>query len=287
MIPFSLVPEKPLYAISRHFLSTGSFLSSFFPNLDLTLKQAEYSYSAREYASMSFAAALINAIFMLVGLVTISYLLQRDLLAVILFLCLCVFFVSFSSIIFYPGMRAARRAQLIEHNLIYAVRQILIELRSGVTLFSALASVTTDYEETSKEFAKIVNKIESGAPELDVLAEASTTSPSPGMRKVLWQVSNALKVGSDISSALDSQVQDLMKERIEQIRKYGQELSPWTMMYLLGAVIFPSLGVTMLIVLTTFINTPLPDNLFLLLSIFLAGFQVFFMHLVSSRRPLI
>ncbi|MFH0714018.1 MAG: type II secretion system F family protein [Candidatus Micrarchaeota archaeon] len=287
MIPFSLIPEKPLFESSKLLFPIGSFLASFFPLLDLWLRQADSDYTPREYASMSFLAAAFNALFLFIGLLIIGFLAKQEILIIAIILPVLMMLFTFVTIVIYPKIIAMRRAKQIEFNLIHAVRQILIELRSGVTLFSAMASVTVDYGEASVEFRKIVNKIESGAPELDVLAEASTGSPSPSMRRLLWQVSNALKVGSDVSAALDSQVEDLTRERIEQIRRYGQELSPWTMMYLLGAVICPSLGVTMLIVLTTFIKAALPSIVFVIILVGLLLFQLFFMNLVSSRRPMI
>ncbi len=287
MIPFSLIPEKVLYDFSKHFLVVGNFLSSFFPLLGDWVKQAEYKYGAREFASMAFVASMFNAIFLIVFLSLISFGIKKDLLTLTIALALLLVIISFLSIIFYPSVVSIRRARGIDYSLIHAVRQIVIELRSGVTLFVAINSVTVDYGETSKEFKKIVNSIEGGSPELDVLAEVSSTTPSMGLRKILWQISNALKVGSDVSIALEAQLQDLTKERIEHIKRYGQELSPWTMMYMMGAVIFPSLGVTVLIVLSTFLNATLPPVIFPVILVLLLGFQLFFMNLVSSRRPLI
>ncbi len=150
-----------------------------------------------------------------------------------------------------------------------------------------MKSVTIDYGEASAEFKKIVMNIESGAPEADVLADASASTPSNGMKRVLWQISNALKVGSDVSNALEAQLSDLTSERLEQIRRYGQELSPWTMMYMLAAIIFPSLGVTTLIVLSTFLHVVMPPIVFPAIVSMLVLFQLFFMNLVSSRRPAI
>lgn len=287
MIPFSLIPEKPLYSLSKQFVSIGSFLSSLFPLLDTWLRQSEYSYSPREFASMAFAAALFNSIFLVIMVSIIGLLAQRDTLLVSIALGFFMLATTFSSVVLYPAIVSIRRARDIDYNLIHAVRQIVIELRSGVTLFSAIASATIEYGEVSKEFKKIVNKIESGSSELDVFSEASSTNPSLGMRRIFWQVSNALKVGSDVSIALETQLEDLTRERIEQIKRYGQELSPWVMMYMLVAVIFPSLGVTMLIVLTTFLNTALPPVIFPVILAILTGFQLFFMNLVGSRRPMI
>ncbi len=287
MIPFSLIPEKPLYIISKSFKAIGNFIASFFPLLQAWLKQAEYAYSPREFSAIAFAAGLFNALFLIALVSLAGYIVQRDLIVLSLAIGLLMSLLTMVSILAYPAVVSIRRARQIDVNLINAVRQVLIELRSGVTLFSAIASVTTDYGEASQEFKKIIGQIEGGVPEADALADASASTPSNGMKKVLWQISNALKVGSDVSLALEAQLEDLTSERLEQIRRYGQELSPWTMMYMLAAIIIPSLGVTMLIVLSTFLNAAIPSLIFPVTIFIMILFQLFFMNFVGTRRPAI
>lgn len=287
MIPFTLLPEKPLFLVSKSFLAVGRFISSFFPLLAMWLRQSEYAYSPREFSAMAFAASLFNSLFLFAVLNIFGYLIARDVAVIAIAVAGTMFLFTLLSILAYPVIVSMRRARQIDVNLINAVRQILIELHSGVTLFSAMKSVTIDYGEASVEFKKIVSRIESGTSEADVLADASAYTPSNGMRRVLWQISNALKVGSDVSTALEAQLGDLTSERLEQIRRYGQELSPWTMMYMLVAIIFPSLGVTTLIVLSTFLQVAMPPVIFPAIVFILVLFQLFFMNLVSSRRPAI
>ncbi|PIT85466.1 hypothetical protein COU36_03090, partial [Candidatus Micrarchaeota archaeon CG10_big_fil_rev_8_21_14_0_10_59_7] len=78
---------------------------------------------------------------------------------------------------------------------------------------------------------------------------------------------------------------ELTRERIDQIRKYGQELSPWTMIYMMAAVILPSLGVTVLIVIASFMSVGIPAVVLPVIVLMLVGFQLFFMNFVASRRP--
>ena len=139
----------------------------------------------------------------------------------------------------------------------------------------------------SNAFSKIVQKINSGVPELEALAEASTTNPSHQYRRLLWQISNALKVGSDLGRVLELQIDELTRERVDQIRRYGQELSPWTMIYMMAAVIVPSLGVTMLIVIVGFLDVTVPKIILAVVLAGLIGFQLFFLNFVNSRRPAI
>jgi len=287
-IPFSPLPPRVLEKFSRRFSGAGNVISAFLPFLRESLLQAEYEFSAREYSAMAFTAALLNFSFALVSLLFLAFATKQPALYPLsIGVAILLFFGSFATILAYPRIIALKRMRQLETQLIPAMRQLLIEIKSGVPLFNAMASISTDYGEVSKELKKVVQKINSGTPELEALAEASTANPSHQFRRILWQVSNALKVGSDVGKVLSLQIDELTRERVDQIRRYGQELSPWTMIYMMAAVIVPSLGVTMMIVIVGFLDVVVPKVLLLVVIAGLVGFQLFFMNFVNSRRPAI
>lgn len=286
--PFAFLPPNVSLSLSHHFHSAGHFASVFFPSLREDLLQSEIPFSQINYAALALSVAITNALAMGVLLGVLAIGLSNALLgAAAGLVTFGVFFISFLTVLYYPRIIARKRARELERNLIPAIQQLLIEIKSGVTLFNAMASVSQDYGEVSKEFKKIVVKMNSGIHELDALSEVTEANPSKSFRKALWQISNALKVGSNLSGVLENQVTVLTRERIDQIRRYGQELSPWTMMYMMAAVIMPSIGVAMLIVIMGFLSFSLPRVVLAALWIFLAVFQLFFMNLVASRRPAI
>ncbi len=285
-IPFSLLPTPVLINFSRKFVNAGVFVSTLFPFLRDSLAQAESEFNSRQYGAIAFTAALTNAVVLGALAVFVAIVSRNPTLVVpALMLATVVAFASFVTIIYFPQVIAKRRMRALETQLIPALRQMLIEIKSGVPLFNAMASISMDYGEVSKEFKKMVQRINSGTPELDAIADATTENPSHQFRRVLWQLSNALKVGSDVSKVMELQIEELTKERIDQIRKYGQELSPWTMIYMMTAVILPSLGVTMLIVVVAFVDVTIPKLLLPAIAGGLMLFQLFFMNFVSSRRP--
>ncbi len=272
---------------SENFLIFGRALVSAFPSLRDSLRQGEYPYAAKDYASIAFVISLINSIAILLLIEFISMVGQINLLLIGIVACVLVFIFSLITVLAYPSIVNSRKAKSIDAQLIPALRQLLIEVRSGVPLFNSMASLTYDYGEVSDQFRKIVQIINAGTPEIDTLTESASSTPSAQFRKVLWQISNALKVGSDVSNVIESQVVDLTRTRVDQIRRYGQELSPWTMIYMMAAVIVPSLGVAMLIVVISFLGSPLPKVVLYVILIGLIGFQLFFLNFVSSRRPTI
>jgi flagellar protein FlaJ len=145
--------------------------------------------------------------------------------------------------------------------------------------------VSTGYEKLSDEFMKIVKNINAGKSQIEALNEASERNPSLYFRRALWQIVNAIKAGSDIGNTLEVITNDLSDKQINEIKSYGQELNPWTMMYMIVAVIAPSLGVTFLIILSSFSGISIPELIFpaILLGLFL--FQIFFIGFIKSKRP--
>lgn len=284
-IPLSLLPPGTLISLSKHVEGLGEFISSLLPNLKLELIQAQVDMTPRRYASVAFVSATVNFIFIALIVILAGFATRRELVLLGIFAGLVVLFASFFTILFYPGVIARRRTRDLEANLIPAMRQLLINIKSGVPLFQAMTSVSTGYGPVSREFAKMVEQMNAGVAQTDALNEASKRNPSFRFRRVLWQISNALKVGSDVGNAIEEMINELTKERVAEIQRYGQELNPWVMIYMVMAVVLPSLGITMMIIIMSFMNVLIPITVFPAVFIFLAVFQLFFISFVKSRRP--
>ena len=124
-----------------------------------------------------------------------------------------------------------------------------------------------------------------GLDEITALNKISERNPSLYFRRALWQIVNALKAGSDIGDTLETITDDFSQKQITEIKNYGQQLNPWTMMYMIVAVIIPSLGLTFLIILSSFSGISIPKMIFPLIFIGLLLFQVFFIGFVKNKRP--
>jgi len=285
IVPLSLLPPKLLLDLAGHIEGIGEIISSLLPALKLDLKQAEVEVPPRRYTAVSLISGTFNFILVTLLIVGIGFLTGRNIVLLGIFAGVLVGVSSFLTTLFYPEVVARRRTRDLEGNLIPALRQLLINLKSGVPLFQAMTSVSVGYGSVSKEFARMVDEMNAGVPQSDVLDEASQRNPSFRFRRVLWQISNALKVGSDVGDAIEDMIEELTKERISEIQRYGQELNPWVMIYMVMAVVLPSLGITMLIIIMSFMNILVPKSIFPGVFVFLFIFQAFFISFVKSRRP--
>ncbi|GEM_PF-828905 len=288
ILPFSLVPPQFTFALASKTRTIGTAVQAWVPILGDDLMGAGYEgIEADTYATACVLNAFTNFVvsFIIIGLLGVATLTPMLLLAGLAASALG--FATLLTGLVYPQIIASQRRRAIDANMITATRQLLIQIRSGVPLFNALLSVSTGHNKVSDEFYKIVAKLNAGVAEADALAEASATSPSMQFRKVVWQLSNALKVGTDVGLALEATLSELERDQTEQIKKYSQELSPLTMIYMISAIIVPSLGVTLLIVIGSLLSFPIPKVLLIAIFIVMVAFQAFFLNFVSTRRPVV
>ena len=73
-------------------------------------------------------------------------------------------------------------------------------------------------------------------------------------KRVLWQVSNGMRAGSDMGIVIRQGIRSLGEEQAIQIQSYGAKLNPLIMFYMLMAVIMPALGITFLIIISSLLD---------------------------------
>ncbi len=283
--PYSPLPPRMMAALTRRFLFIGSVLAQWYPTIKQDMFQADIDMHPREYMAQGFVTSLLYGFMSIPTLLVLGLVINTNLLALALGVSILIFIFMLVTVLFYPKIQGRRRTRALEENLIPALRHLLIEIRSGVPLFHSMNAVTEGYGATSDEFRKIVRQINTGEKETTAISEATRRNPSFAFRRSLWQISNALKAGSDLGQAMEAIVDDLTKEQITNIRRYGQELNPFTMIYMVAAVIMPSLGITFLVIITSFTGAVIPKLIFPLILGGLLAFQLFFMNFVSSKRP--
>jgi len=254
MIPVAPVPLPLLKAISRPFLRMASNTGKIFPQLGFQLRQAEIDLNENEYgAIMIFLVIFYTIFFSTLLTLLLSKVMPDKFLIVGIGLGLFMGVMVFVQIIMYPALQVKKKVRAVEKNLVFALRAILVQIKSGVSLFDSLAMVARgDYEAISEEFQKAVDEINTGTPEQAAIERMSENNPSPFLRKSLWQIVNGMNAGADISDVLSETVSSMIREQKIAINKYGSQLRVLSLMYMMIGVIMPALGVTLLIILFTF-----------------------------------
>ncbi|MDD5192461.1 MAG: type II secretion system F family protein [Candidatus Nanoarchaeia archaeon] len=257
--------------------------------LEENLKNSGIDISREEYIAICINTFFVIFIILFVVSSTVLIFLNIKYFYFLGFIFSLLFsaFVFFSQIV-YPRIYVMRREKNIEKNLIPALQDILIQLSSGVPLFSVLVNISSaDYGELSVEFKKAVRRISAGSPEQEVLEGLSKTNPSTFFKRTLWQISNGMNAGSDMTFVVEDSVKSLNEEQMIQIQNYGNKLNPLIVFYMLIAVIIPALSITFLTIISSMVNLSRFTTiiLFVGLFIFVILMQIMFLGLIKSRRP--
>lgn len=196
-------------------------------------------------------------------------------------------FIFFSQVN-YPKIYVTRKQRDIEKNLLSALEDILVQLSSGIPLFDILVNISyTDYGVLSSEFKKAVKRINSGEPEPRVLDDLGKDNPSLYFRRALWQISNGIVAGSDMTIVIRDSINALNEEQLIQIQDYGNRLNPLIVMYMLMTVIIPTLSIAFLTILSSMVDLPeiTTQLMFVTLAVFVVFAQIMFLGLIKSKRP--
>jgi len=277
---------KPSDKAKKALLPVAEKIKPAFPNLEQDISQALLDIDPTEVISQALWRGLSNATMATVGISFFGYYTSNNQMFYLgLLLWPVLFLFSFLTSVAMPKIAAKKRARKLEKDLPYALRHILIEVEAGIPLYHAFVSISEGYGEVSKEFKRIAKEINGGKAQVKALEDTVARSPSIRFRKALWQIINALKSGANVSSALESLVDSITRHQVMEVRKYGKELNPYTMMYMLLAVIIPSLGVTFLMILSSFTDFSVSNHIYYLILIGLVFFQAVFLNFVKSKRP--
>jgi pilus assembly protein TadC len=286
-IPLSPFPLPMLQRFSEPFQGIGSSLARTFSGIELELEQADIALKPEQYLAIGVFTAVFHFLFwtIVVGLFMVR--LAPDLMftmpPAVGFIFATLVFIQ---IIAYPKILVKKKVRDVEQNLIFGLRTITIQIRSGVSLFASLSLVAYgNYGTLSSELKRAVDEINAGIPEEDALQRAAIRTPSVFFRRSLWQIVNGLKAGADISLVLTELVRTMTKEQIIQIKKYGADLRLLSLVYMMLGVIVPALGLTLLVILSTFPDSPVTETMLWGFLGFIVLSQVMYIGIIKSKRP--
>lgn len=260
-------------------------LAKSFPHLKLHLAQAEIKTTPEKFVKqnlklsfyLSFALVFISFLFL--------YKIKPGLTPLLLLIFPAIYFMSFIYLMNIPTAKARQAVREIDREIVFAGRFLLVELSAGVPLFNAMNNVSKSYPIIGKYFREVIDRAEVGKPIDEAITEVMELTPSDNFRKLLWQIMNSLRTGADVSTALNSILDQIAREQLIQMKEYGKKLNPMVMFYLMIAVIVPSLGVTMLSLLSSFIGLSVGFGTLLGIAIGTSLVQIFFLVSIKQSRP--
>lgn len=274
--------RSPLRSISDAILP-------YFPTMRKKMVLAEMADTPESFMDKVVFMTIFSAIalslltFMIFDMAGVSDVLLFSIILFFLYIFLCFFY-----FMMYPSVMVLKRRKAIDYELVFAIRHLLIGIRSGMPLFDAMVGISRGYGEVSREFNKIVEKVTLGTPIAQAIREVVQTNPSPAFRRIMIQLANSVGSGAVVADSLEVVLDQVFKEQIIELKAYGQKLNPLIMFYMIFGIIFPSLGLAFAIILFSFLgsgkftlNAPV-----LLMFLFMVGvIQFMFLSMVETSRP--
>ena len=259
-------------------------VASAFPTLKMQLRIAHLPYTTIQFVNKNLK---VSAIYAFMFTILFFFVLKKANTS--------LFFLPLSYLIFFVllfqysllGVKAKikKRERDIDKEVLFVGRYLLVKLYSGRPLLNALVETASSRGIAAKYIKEVVDDIGTGNTIEESLNNAMIYSPSDKLRKILFQINNALQLGIDVTGPLESVLEEITKELELEIKKYGKKLNTLVIFYMLAAVIVPSLGVAMFIVISSFLNFPITLRGLLIFVFFIVILQFVFMTLFRSIRP--
>lgn len=269
------------------------YLYRKYPNLKKDLIRAHLKVTPLNFIKRSFMNAItFSMLLSFFGIFVVSNLFENmglpqsfAIVFVIFILFPMLFMYSFTLFLKMPIVAIKKRRQDIDRDVLFAGRYLLVKLNSGKPLLNSLIDASKTYGVGSKYFREIVDNITLGMPIEEAIDRAMVLTPSKNFEMILFQISNALKIGVDVSTSLQSVLEDITDSQLNMIDAYSHKLNSIALFYMMLAVVMPSLGLTIFSVIAVFMNIPINAQVYVLLWVIILCTQFFFMHIFRSIRP--
>jgi len=271
---------------SKYFLKfTGAKKSK----LDEYLEDSGEKISRRQYLSVVYRSFLLNLLVITILGSSLLGIFKKDYFFLFgLGAALLISLFIFANQINYPKIYSTNKARNLEKNLIPMLQDMVVQLNSGITIFQIMVNISgSDYGEVSHQFRAITKEINSGVPQIEAIENHGRLTSSKYFKRILWQISNGMRAGTDMALVIKEGVKNLSEEQAIQVQKYGGKLNPLIMFYMLVAVIIPSLGVTFMIIISSLLNVPqkLLQGIFFGVFGIVTFIQIMFIGVLKSGRP--
>lgn len=263
----------------KFFGSVSKTIKPYFLDIRGDMQRANIGYTLEEYISTALFTTTITFFTECILLAFIFGMIVNPLIAVFLSLTLSITISGFLFFLFYtyPATKARNRENKIEKVLPFSVSYMsaVASARSSpIALFKTIAKFK-EYGEISEEATNITRDVELfGMTFSSALKKQAKRTPSKEMRELLWGINGVIASGSDLIMYLRGKSEEFMNDYRRRIRKYSQELSLITEIYLTLIIT----GSIFFIVLSSIISAISPG----LEAVSIQGFIVFILLPVVS-----
>ncbi|MFC2163272.1 type II secretion system F family protein [Candidatus Altiarchaeota archaeon] len=288
-IPLMILPLRQGIRLTDRWRGIWHKILKLLPKIRKDMVEADLDLDPEEYIGASILSAVLTGLTAFIIFYALLALLGADEGKILLTSVLTggsIFLLFIVALLTYPGIIAGKKAETIDKDLVFALKDMLLEVSSGASAYSALAEVANSgYGLLSEEIETVVKKANVGVPVEEALEELALKTRSEHLKSSIWQIVNALKSGSSLEGILRELVKDLTFEQKIKIRNYAQELNVMILAYMLFAVVIPTIATTIIIILGPFMGVSMGPRIFYIIIPVCFFMQIALMEFIKSRRP--
>ncbi|MBD3312374.1 hypothetical protein GF352_02900 [archaeon] len=289
-IPLMLVSVDKAVKASKRLNKLLKPLNTDF--LNKSLRQARFKIKGLDYLRAAFVNSLVYLL-LFGSLFTLLFYSQEQALNYFIFIRGFGIGLGLSTLFFavfyvYPKIIAGKIGEIIDSELFFALNDMQVQVKAKVDLYQAIVNVIeSGYDKVGDELQEVIDNVESGKSMIEALKKIALRTKSSFMKRVSWQLINSLKAGSSLENLLESLINELETHYHSLISNYTKELNVLTLVYLTLAVVAPTIGITVMIILSSFGGLVITQNLLSIIVGALLLIQPVIIGFINSRRPLI
>ncbi len=260
-----------------------------FPSIRTNLKKAHNKFRPEKFVQRSLRLAAYASL----ALAILSFFLFGKTMSIggLAMLVLLVLVVSFIALLAFllqsPKSAIRKRQRDIDKEVLFAGRYLLVKMESGSPLVNTIEDASHGYGVSAKYFREIIDDINTGTPVEEALENQRAYNASEKFKRILWQIVTALKTGTDVTGSLRSVLKAIGAQQIIEVKEYGKKLNSLMLFYMVVACVAPSLGLTMFLIISGFLNLDINSAALFAILFFLASVQVMFLIMIKAARPLV
>jgi flagellar protein FlaJ len=287
-IPVMLLGTRDMEKLGRRLKPVGRFLLNLQPGLKKTLPKIGLELEPEAYCAASFVSSFFYGFILFVICLVASSRSATTMQPLIISLAVGAgtWMVFLMLHLTYPSIVLNKVAAKENKDLLFALREIIMGVDSGVPLFDSIQNIAVaNYGYVSSEFSEVVRNVDGGVPEVDALRALALRTESEYLKRTVWQMVNALESGASMGGALTDMVESIEGYTYRDIENYSSTLNFLLLIYLLVASVVPSLGITLMVLLSAFSGLGVNMVTIAILVGSSAVGQIIMIGYMSSTRP--
>jgi len=284
---FSLAQAQ---AMGVRFHGIGVRLISLYPNVRYDLKNIGVDFPAEHYCSAAFLSGLIWALlvslFLGIFLSAVPSIPLPLRIALPLIVGFLAFLISTIFYLFYPKMMGKTIGTTIDRELIFAMRDMLIQISSGIPLFTVIENIgSSNYGYVSMEFKRVATNVKGGSSLLHELELMAIRTQSEYLKKISWQLVTAIRSGANLTATLKSVVKVLVDYQFSISKSFNAELNFIILIFMLLSAVLPTIGTTVLVIFSVFGMFGISSEVLLAVVVISFFAQAGIVAYVYTKRP--